>query len=249
VRPETRYAKTTDGVHLAYQVVGEGSIDIIFVIGWTTNVEALWEEPSLARFLARLASISRLIVFDKRGVGLSDRVPEAALPTLETRMDDVRAVMEAAGSERAVVLGVSEGGPLSILFAATYPERTIALILFGTMARFAWAPDFPWGVTEEKARDVLDVDERTPRRAVALNQDVASRESDRDQIVHHHIGAQSGRNTIRGGIAQKRWTEIIVCELGHVALKEHLRHPVRGDRVECGLFSKHLIASNPIKAA
>jgi pimeloyl-ACP methyl ester carboxylesterase/class 3 adenylate cyclase len=161
VRPETRYAKTTDGVHLAYQVVGEGSIDIIFVIGWTTNVEALWEEPSLARFLARLASISRLIVFDKRGVGLSDRVPEAALPTLETRMDDVRAVMEAAGSERAVVLGVSEGGPLSILFAATYPERTIALILFGTMARFAWAPDFPWGVTEEQARDVLDAIDRS----------------------------------------------------------------------------------------
>jgi pimeloyl-ACP methyl ester carboxylesterase len=156
MRPETLYAKTTDGVHIAYQVVGKGSIDVVFVMGWTTNIEALWEEPSLAKFLARLASISRLIVFDKRGVGLSDRVPEAALPTLETRMDDVRAVMEAAGSERAVVFGVSEGGPLSLLFAATYPERTTALILFGTMARFAWAPDFPWGVTAEKLRDDLD---------------------------------------------------------------------------------------------
>jgi pimeloyl-ACP methyl ester carboxylesterase len=159
--PETRYAKTTDGVHIAYQVVGEGSIDIVFVMGWMTNIEALWEEPALARFLARLASVSRLIIFDKRGVGLSDRVPESALPTLETRMDDVRAVMEAAGSERAVVLGVSEGGPLSLLFAATYPERTIALILFGTMARFAWAPDFPWGVTEEQFRDVVDEIDRS----------------------------------------------------------------------------------------
>jgi pimeloyl-ACP methyl ester carboxylesterase len=153
--PETRYAKTTDGVHVAYQVVGEGPIDIVFVMGWTTNVEALWEEPALARFLARLASFGRLIIFDKRGVGLSDRVPEAELPTLETRMDDVRAVMEAAGSERAVVVGVSEGGPLSLLFAATFPERTTALVLFGTMARFAWAPDFPWGDTEEKIRDEI----------------------------------------------------------------------------------------------
>lgn len=154
--PETRYGKTADGVHIAYQVVGTGSIDIVFVIGWTTNVDALWEEPSLAKFLARLASVSRLIIFDKRGVGMSDRVPESALPTLETRMDDVRAVMDAAGSKRAVVLGVSEGGPLSLLFAATYPERTTALILFGTMARFAWAPDFPLGVTEQESRDAID---------------------------------------------------------------------------------------------
>lgn len=154
--PETRYAKTADGVHIAYQVVGSGSIDIVFVIGWTTNVDALWEEPSLARFLARLASVSRLIIFDKRGVGMSDRVPETALPTLETRMDDVRAVMDAAGSNRAVVFGVSEGGPMSLLFAATYPERTVALVLFGTMARFAWAPDFPWGDTDETSRDVVD---------------------------------------------------------------------------------------------
>jgi len=150
MRPETRFTKTADGVHVAYQLVGDGPIDLVFVIGWTTNVDAIWEEPSLSRYLSRLASMSRLIIFDKRGVGLSDRVHDAELPTLETRMDDVRAVMDAARSERAVILGVSEGGPLSLLFAATYPERTSALILFGTMARFAWAPDFPWGVTEEK---------------------------------------------------------------------------------------------------
>jgi pimeloyl-ACP methyl ester carboxylesterase len=134
--PETRYAKTADGVHVAYQVVGDGPIDMVLVMGWVTNVEAMWEEPEFARFLGRLASFSRLILFDKRGVGLSDRVPEDRLPDLETRMDDVRAVMDAVGSERAAVFGVSEGGPMSILFAATYPERTIALVLYGTVADF-----------------------------------------------------------------------------------------------------------------
>ncbi len=134
--PETRYAKTVDGVHVAYQVVGDGPVDMVFVMGWVTNIEAMWDEPGFARLLDRLATFSRLILFDKRGVGLSDRVPEERLPDLETRMDDVRAVMDAVGSERAVVFGVSEGGPMSMLFAATYPERTIALALFGTLADF-----------------------------------------------------------------------------------------------------------------
>ena len=156
MRPETRYAKAADGVHIAYQVVGDGPTDLVFVMGWTSNVEAMWEEPALARFLSRLGSFSRLILFDKRGCGLSDRVPEPEFPTFETRMDDVRAVMDAAGSERGVVLGVSEGGPMSVLFAATYPERTVALVLFGTMARFAWAPDFPWGQTVEQLREKLE---------------------------------------------------------------------------------------------
>jgi pimeloyl-ACP methyl ester carboxylesterase len=134
--PETRYAKAADGVHVAYQVVGDGPVDMVFVMGWVTNVEAMWDEPNFARFLDRLASFSRLILFDKRGVGLSDRVPDDRLPDLETRMDDVRAVMDAVGSERAVVFGVSEGGPMSMVFGATYPERTIALILYGTQADF-----------------------------------------------------------------------------------------------------------------
>ena len=134
--PETRYAKTADGVHVAYQVVGDGPIDMVFVMGWVTNIEVMWEEPNFARFLDRLASFSRLILFDKRGVDLSDRVPEDRLPDLETRMGDVRAVMDAVGSERAVVFGVSEGGPMSMVFAATYPERTIALLLYGTQADF-----------------------------------------------------------------------------------------------------------------
>ncbi|MGZ8595788.1 MAG: adenylate/guanylate cyclase domain-containing protein [Actinomycetota bacterium] len=130
--PETRFAKAADGVHIAYQVVGEGPVDLVWVMGWTSNVEAMWEEPDLARFLSKLSSFSRLILFDKRGMGLSDRVPETQLPSMETRRDDVRAVMDATGSERAVVFGVSEGGPMAMLFAATYPERTIALVLYGT---------------------------------------------------------------------------------------------------------------------
>jgi pimeloyl-ACP methyl ester carboxylesterase/class 3 adenylate cyclase len=134
---ETTYAKTADGVHIAYQVVGTAPVDVVFVMGWVTNVEAMWEDPDFARFLERLATFSRLILFDKRGVGLSDRVPDDRLPNLETRMDDVRAVMDAVGSERAVVFGVSEGGPMSMLFAATYPERTIALALYGTAADFS----------------------------------------------------------------------------------------------------------------
>jgi pimeloyl-ACP methyl ester carboxylesterase/class 3 adenylate cyclase len=134
--PETRYAKTADGVHVAYQVLGTGPVDMVFVMGWVTNIEVMWEEPAFARFLERLSTFCRLILFDKRGVGLSDRVPDDRLPNLETRMDDVRAVMDAVGSQRAVVFGVSEGGPMSMLFAATYPERTVALALYGTAADF-----------------------------------------------------------------------------------------------------------------
>lgn len=162
--PETRYAKAADGVHIAYQVAGNGPVDLVFVMGWTSNVEAMWEEPGLARFLWRLASCSRLVLFDKRGCGLSDRVPDSQLPSLETRMDDVRAVMDAIGSERAIVFGVSEGGPMAILFAATYPERTIALVLFGTESdwtgRYRSSPEHleeierAWG-TAEYARDAL----------------------------------------------------------------------------------------------
>ncbi len=132
-RPETRYARSGD-VHIAYQVVGEGPVDIVFVQGFISNLEVQWEEPGLAHLMTRLASFGRLILFDKRGSGLSDRVTE--MPTLETRMEDVRAVMDAAGSRRAVLIGGSEGGPMSILFAATHPERTAALILYGAYAHF-----------------------------------------------------------------------------------------------------------------
>jgi pimeloyl-ACP methyl ester carboxylesterase len=161
VGPETRYAKTADGAHIAYQVVGEGPVDLVFVMGWTSNIEAMWEEPNLARFLSRLASFSRLIFFDKRGVGLSDRVSDKDFPTFETRMDDIGAVMDAADSERAVIIGVSEGGPLAILFAATHPQRAVGLILYGTAGRFAWAPDFPWRPTDDEFREYLSEIDRT----------------------------------------------------------------------------------------
>lgn len=118
--PITRYAKSGD-VNIAYQVVGEGPFDLIWVPGWVSNIEYSREEPLAKRYLERLASFSRLVIFDKRGTGLSDRVPDAELPTLEQRMDDLRAVLDAAGSERAAVFGASEGAGMSILFAATYP--------------------------------------------------------------------------------------------------------------------------------
>jgi class 3 adenylate cyclase len=174
--PETRYARTADGVSIAYQVVGEGPRDLVWVPGWVSHLEAAWEEPSLARFFERLASFSRLILFDKRGTGLSDRVPEDQLPTLETRMDDLRSVCDAVGSERAALMGVSEGAPLCVLFSATYPERTTAVILFGGYARRLQAPDYPWGISpeahavwlDETARDwggPVGLEARAPSRA------------------------------------------------------------------------------------
>jgi pimeloyl-ACP methyl ester carboxylesterase len=144
--PKTRYAKS-GGVNIAYQVTGEGPLDLVYVPGWLSNVEMMWEEPRLARFLHRLASFSRLIVFDKRGTGLSDRVAE--FPTLEQRMDDVRAVRDAIGSARAALFGHSEGGSMCILFAATYPERTAALITYGAFAKRFRSDDYPWAPTLE----------------------------------------------------------------------------------------------------
>jgi pimeloyl-ACP methyl ester carboxylesterase len=139
--PQTRYAKSGD-VSIAYQVVGEGPRDLVVVPGWISNVEVFWEEPSAVRFLESLARFSRVILFDKRGTGLSDRVPD--MPGLETRMDDVRAVMDAVGSDRAALFGYSEGGPLCVLFAATYPDRASALITHGSYARRIRSSDHPW---------------------------------------------------------------------------------------------------------
>jgi class 3 adenylate cyclase len=148
VQPETRYARSKDG-HVAYQIVGDGPRDLVFIPSWTSNVEAMWEEPSLARFLRCLARFSRLLCFDKRGTGVSDPVPLAALPTLEQWMDDVRTVMDAASSERAALLGHGEGGQMAMLFAATHPERTAALILGDTSARLVRDVDYPWGVPSD----------------------------------------------------------------------------------------------------
>lgn len=154
--PETRYVQNGD-VNIAYQVIGEGEIDIVFVMGWISHLEYFWKHHLFASFLDRLASFSRLILFDKRGTGLSDRVPVNELPTLEQRMEDVHAVMNAAGSERAVLIGVSEGGPMCSLFAATYPERTAALVMIGTYAKRIRDEDYPWAPTAEQRAAFIDV--------------------------------------------------------------------------------------------
>ncbi len=153
---EVAYARSGD-VRIAYQIVGDGPVDLVFVHGWVCTFQPGWENPKLADFYRRLASMGRLILFDKRGTGLSDRVSPERLPDLETRMDDVRAVLDAVGSERAVLLGISEGGPMSTLFAATHPQRTLALVLIGTFPRQMWAPDYPAGATDEDLRRRLAV--------------------------------------------------------------------------------------------
>ena len=160
MQPETRYTKSGD-VNIAYQVVGDGAVDLVYVPGWISNIELTWEEPAHARLLRRLASFSRLILFDKRGTGLSDPVPVDRLPTLEERMDDVRAVMDAAGTERAAIFGSSEGGLMSVLFAATYPERTHALIALAIYAKRLWSPDYPWAPTPEARAAEIELIERT----------------------------------------------------------------------------------------
>jgi len=178
MQPQTRYALSGD-VNIAYQVIGDGPIDLVYVMVWVSNIDEFWTEPSFANFLERLAKFSRLIVFDKRGTGLSDRVDEKHLPTLEQRMDDVRAVMDACGSRRAALLGISEGGPMCALFAATYPERTAALMTFGTFARPLASVDYPWGRTEEEQRRFIE-DIRTGwgQRAVGLEARVPSKIND-----------------------------------------------------------------------
>ncbi len=147
--PETRYARTSDGVHIAYASTGEGP-DLIFIPGFVSNVELFWEDPDASRFFGRLSRFARVTVLDKRGTGLSDPVPNDDLPPIEVRMDDVRAVMDAIGAERAFIAGHSEGGQNCAVFAATYPERTLGLILLTSDVRGAWAPDHPWGMKREE---------------------------------------------------------------------------------------------------
>jgi pimeloyl-ACP methyl ester carboxylesterase len=156
--PETRYARS-GGVSIAYQVVGDGPFDLVWTPGSLSHLDLGWEDENKARFLRALASFSRLIIFDKRGTGLSDRV--TGVPDLETRMDDIRAVMDAAGSEAAAVCGVSEGGPMSLLFAATYPERVRALVNYGALPRFVRGPNFPWQEPRHEYLAEVEADAQT----------------------------------------------------------------------------------------
>ena len=161
--PLTQYARSGD-VSIAYQVVprkqevppGVGPIDVVLVPGYVSHVELIWDFPGAVRMIERISSFARLIMFDKRGNGLSD--PVAGAPLLEERIDDVRAVMEAAGSRKAVLLGASEGVPMCLLFAATHPELVSALVLYGGMARSTWAPDYPWASPADALPGVVDGD-------------------------------------------------------------------------------------------
>jgi pimeloyl-ACP methyl ester carboxylesterase len=190
VAPATRYAKNGE-VNIAYQVMGDGPLDLVLVHGWVQSFDAAWEIEPIQRFYNRLASFSRLILFDKRGVGLSDRVPPDDLPSLETRMDDMRTVLDEVGVERAAVLGHSEGGSMCALFAATYPERTQALVMVGSAARTRWAPDYPIGATddevEELVRSILDGWGIEVTRS--LLQQLAPSIADDEELVQAHTRA------------------------------------------------------------
>jgi class 3 adenylate cyclase len=151
--PETRYARSGD-VMVAYQVLGEGPFDVVFAPSGVSHVELFWDMARVAAMVRGIAEHARVIIFDKRGTGMSDRV--AGVPTLEERSDDIRAVMDAVGSERAALLGGVEGVPMSVVFAASHPERVSALVLYGGYARMLWAPDYLFGVTEREARQYID---------------------------------------------------------------------------------------------
>jgi len=165
--PETRYAMSEDG-YVAYQVFGQGPYDLLFIGNWASNVEVMWEHPSMARYLDRLGHFARVIYFDKRGAGLSDPVAVGALPTLEHWVDDARIVLDAAGSEGAALIGDAEGGPMAMMFAATYPQRTRALVLVNTFARMLRAADYPIGMPEEAAEQFLEIWEREWGTGVVL---------------------------------------------------------------------------------
>jgi pimeloyl-ACP methyl ester carboxylesterase len=188
--PETHYAKSGD-VNIAYQVIGDGPLDLVLVHGWVQSFDARWEIEPIDRFYRRLASFSRLILFDKRGTGLSDRVAPDNLPSLEVRMDDMRAVMDEVGAERAAVLGHSEGGAMCALFAATYPERTQALVMAGSAARTRWAPDYPIGATDEaiEALETLILEHWGVDAIRSLLQQMGPTIVDDEELVQAHARA------------------------------------------------------------
>lgn len=153
-KPKTQYTKS-GRINIAYQVFGSGDVDLVYIPGWISNIDLIWSCPELVDFLSELGKYTRVILFDKRGTGLSDRVSD--LSTLEERMDDIRAVMDATGTEKAVLFGHSEGGSVSALFAATYPHRTISLITFGVFAKRRYSPDYPWAPTGSERQKVYDM--------------------------------------------------------------------------------------------
>ncbi|MEB2778686.1 alpha/beta hydrolase [Algoriphagus sp. D3-2-R+10] len=158
MNPTTHYAKS-GRINIAYQVFGSGVTDLVYITGWVSNIDLMWACPQLVTFLEELGKVSRVILFDKRGAGLSDRIVE--LSTLEERMDDIRAVMDAVGSQKSILFGHSEGGSVSALFAATYPHRTIGLVTFGIFAKRIYSSDYPWAPTNSERQTVYDMIENS----------------------------------------------------------------------------------------
>lgn len=230
--PETHYVQNGD-VNIAYQVVGEGPIDIVFVMGWVSHLEYFWKHHLFASFLEKLTSFSRLILFDKRGTGLSDRVPLSELPTLEQRMEDVHAVMDAVGSERAVLVGVSEGGPMCSLFAATYPERTAGLVMIGTYAKRIRDDDYPWAPTEEQREAFFELMRRDWGKPVGIAERAPSMAEDpefRDWwATYLRMGASPGAAValtkmnaeidVRGVLPSVRVPTLVIHRSGDICLR------------------------------
>ncbi len=231
-KPQTQYAQNGD-VNIAYQVIGDGPIDIVFVMGWVSHLEYFWEEPHFAAFLDRLASFSRLILFDKRGTGLSDSVPIAELPTLEQRMEDVHAVMDAVGSQQAVLIGVSEGGPMCSLFAATYPEHTAALVMIGTYAKRIRDDDYPWAPTEEQREAFYELMQREWGGPVGIDERAPSMAGDENfrewWATYLRMGASPGAAValtkmnaeidVRGVLPSIRVPTLVIHRSGDLCLK------------------------------
>lgn len=197
--PETRYVKSGD-VHIAYQVVGDGPVDLVFFGGTVTNCELFWEEPAAARFLRRLAGFSRLIVFDKRGVGMSD--PAGPQTPLEDRLADVRAVLDAVGSDNAVLFGVSEGGALSVMFAVSEPERTKGLALFSTYARLRFdAETYPFGLRDEQIEQMVAFTERSWGQPDFLS--IVAPSLEHDEARRQQWARMARRSISPGGMIQQ----------------------------------------------
>ena len=178
--PETRYARSFDGVHIAYQVLGDADLDLVLSPGFVSHVEHSWEDPAMARFLRRLASFSRLIVFDKRGTGMSDRGPDDRAALFEDRVNDMAALMDEVGSKKAAIMGLSETGPVALLFAATYPERTRAVVACGTFAgEGETGPTYPWAPTPDDRAWLDDLERNWGRGRLFMEGFAGSRVGDK----------------------------------------------------------------------
>lgn len=203
--PDTRYARTPDGISIAYQVIGDGPVDLLWIPGYQGNLEVMWEQPLVATFFAKLAAFSRVIVHDRRATGLSDRA--TSLPDLETRVDDAWTVLDAAGSRSTVIFGSGEGAHTAAVFAATHPKRTRALVLYGASGRITRAPDYAWGATEQE-RDhelqmVRDAWGTETFASIGLAEEAPSKIGDRDftrwfaKMMRHWVSPSSAAELVR----------------------------------------------------